>query len=88
MGSFFRDHFPWISALSTGIMIGASTTALYFQLSRNLAKEVLELSNTVEKRRRDIAELKEKVASKKKKSGYYSSVQPSSEDEFEEAYGG
>ncbi|XP_064621134.1 regulator of microtubule dynamics protein 2-like [Lineus longissimus] len=90
MGSFFREHFPWISALSTGIMIGASSTTIYFQLSRNLAREVLELTSVVNSLRKDIAELREKVANRKKKTGYCS-VQPSSgddDDEFEEAYGG
>ncbi|XP_074642177.1 regulator of microtubule dynamics protein 1-like [Tubulanus polymorphus] len=81
MASFLREHSSWVAALSTGILIGASSTVLYY---KKFGKDLLKLSRSVDELRREVNELRDSLA-KKKRSGFYS-VHPSSGDEDDDVY--
>ena len=100
MSSLIRGGGPLVISFGTGVVIGASATYVYMQLSRCISRDLASLIETVQTLRRDIEELRSYIiigqqlktkTSRSLASGNQEIRNSSAEEDddvYEEAYGG
>jgi hypothetical protein len=93
MSTFFRNHSLLLGGLGAGILIGVGGSVIYFRLATNVDRELRLLSESIASLQKEVVELKEKIAARKRRSpAFYSSANSSSgetdDEAYEDAYGG
>ena len=91
MDRFLKGHGPILIALGAGLAIGTGSTVMYYQVSRNISKEVAQLATKLENLCQDVKSLRriiENITQGRRTRTDYFSVNASSgedDDEYEEA---
>lgn len=93
MSTFFRNHSLLFGGLGAGIIIGVGGSVIYFRLATNVDRELRLLSESITSLQKEVVELKEKLATRRKRSpAFHSSTTSSSgetdDEAYEDAYGG
>lgn len=76
-----------------GLLVGVGGSVIYFRLTTNVDTELRLISESISSLRREVEELKEKIATRRRRSpAFYSGTASSSgetdDEAYEDAYGG
>ncbi|CAH1793144.1 unnamed protein product [Owenia fusiformis] len=58
----FRDHVPILAAVGAGLVVGTSITVIYYKLSRNVSRQLSELTESVNRLQVQLSELQEHIS--------------------------
>uniref|UniRef100_K1PP33 Regulator of microtubule dynamics protein 2 n=1 Tax=Magallana gigas TaxID=29159 RepID=K1PP33_MAGGI len=93
MSTFLRHNSLFLGGLGMGLLVGVGGSVIYFRLTTNVDTELRLISESISSLRREVEELKEKIATRRRRSpAFYSGTASSSgetdDEAYEDAYGG
>lgn len=93
MSTFLRHNSLFLGGLGMGLLVGVGGSVIYFRLTTNVDTELRLISESISSLRREVEELKEKIATRRRRSpalysGTASSSGETDDEAYEDAYGG